>query len=264
MKKKITSIICCILTLLCLCALLTSCAKNSSQGGSNGDADKGESPIVSTNDARLLIYSINISLSVDNITETVDAIKKDTADKGGWVEYSMESSDDNKTDYCAYRVRIPTAQLDNFVNNLQGKGKVSDKSVSTEDITDNYVNATSRRASLLEEKASLQAFITAGGLNVSDVITVNTRIGELNTELNYLNELINKYDSLVNYSTVSINLYEYSSRDYTWIAIMVPYILLAAAVAAIVIIVVRNTNKKTYDSISVNGKSASGDGDAEQ
>ncbi len=160
-------------------------------------SDESESTDVAPD--RKIIYTASTRLTVDNIKEASNTIKgKINADE--WIESSSVEST-----YATFVFRIKSSRLDAFLNDLEGIGEVSSTSISSKDVSLTYYNNTVRKATLESEQSRLISLMTDA--TVSEIITINTRLSEIETELKEIDGILKKYDSLVDYSTVTVNMY---------------------------------------------------------
>lgn len=187
--------------------LLTACSK--------GPADKGYdrgsaadvpavtgSPIVVGSLDRKIVYKVNLTIYSDTPEKVSSAIAEATAKYEGYVESSRESKSDYGENY-SFVARIPTAKLDDFVNEISVAGTVKNKEVTTEDITVKYVTVDEQRKSLLAEKEALTARLSEA-TGISDIIAISDRLAQIDAAINAAQRQINEFDSLLNYSTVTV------------------------------------------------------------
>lgn len=171
--------------------------KDNEASGYYDGADTSESGEASPD--RKIIYTASTRLTVENIKEASSAVReKLNADE--WVESSsIESS------YARFVFRIKSSRLEAFLNDLEGIGEVSSTSISSDDVSLSYYNNTVRKATLEAEQTRLISLI--GEASVSEIITINKRLSEIETELKRIEGTLKNYDSLVDYSTVTVNIY---------------------------------------------------------
>lgn len=148
---------------------------------------------------RKIIYTASTRLTVENIKEASSAVRaKLNADE--WIESSsIENS------YARFVFRIKSSRLESFLNELEGIGEVSSTSISSDDVSLSYYNNTVRKATLEAEQTRLISLM--GEASVSEIITINKRLSEIETELKRIEGTLKNYDSLVDYSTVTVNIY---------------------------------------------------------
>lgn len=186
--------------------LLTACSKGSAdkgydRGPAGNDPAVTGSPIVVGSLDRKIVYKVNLTIYSDTPEKVYSAIAEATAKYEGYVESSRESKSDYGENY-SFVARIPTAKLDDFVNEISVAGTVKNKEVTTEDITVKYVTVDEQRKSLLAEKEALTARLNEAP--VSDIIAISDRLAKIDAEINAAQRQINEFDSLLNYSTVTV------------------------------------------------------------
>lgn len=195
--------------ILIIVTLLTACSSGSADkdydyGGpsDNNDGEKTDSSIVIGSTDRKIVYRVNLTIYSDTPEKVCSAITEATIACDGYVENSRESKSEYGESYC-FIVRIPTAKLDDFVNDISVAGTVKNKEVTTEDITVKYVTVDEQRKSLLAEKDALTARMSEA-TEISDIIAISDRLAQIDAEINAAQRQINEFDSLLNYSTVTI------------------------------------------------------------
>ncbi len=197
--------------------LLTACSSDSANkgydyGGGSSEADDSgatDSSIVIGSTDRKIVYRVNLTIYSDTPEKVCKAITEATTACDGYVENSIESKTDYNESY-RYVVRIPTARLDAFVDEISVAGTVKNKEVTTEDITVKYVTVDEQRKSLLAEKDALTARMSEA-TEISDIIAISDRLAQIDAEINAAQRQLNEFDSLLDYSTVTI----YVNKNYT-------------------------------------------------
>lgn len=217
MKKKIILIIITVLMAVVLAAACIGCSsgKDSVPGGSYPEKDNSSSigdnkePIVTTTD-RLVVYYVDLTLSVDDDGEQIKAIKAKLKEVGGYEASSYASG--SRRGYYSYTFKVPTEKLDEFVNSIESNGNVTDKTVRTEDITDNYTVCAAKKKALQEQYDSLKAMLE-GELTVEEKLKVNEQLMNIAAELDKYDTIMSNYKNKLDYSTV--NVYIYQNDEYT-------------------------------------------------
>lgn len=274
MKKSNLLKLITVMLVLTLSVVLFACNSNNyniaPEESGKSDADVGEGTVVIGQTDRKIVYYVTMEMYADDTTALGDTIKTQTVEKGGYMEGSSESTN-NKYVYYRYILRIPTEKLDAFLTSVESGGTVNSKTVTTTDITTQYVSAQANIEALESERAALNKLLENATLT-SDVIAISKRISEINASLGALEKEINNYDSLIDYSTVTINVYKTQnkpadSRNFgeklgdllvksfksigtafkgllIGLTAAFPYILMLGAVATIVIFVLIVVHKK--------------------
>lgn len=261
---------------LCIILLLfafTGCGESyaggaDSQPGNGGTDSKYD--IVITED-RLIVYNVNMSLTVGNTTETLRNIKEDLREAGGYEE----SSSQNNSGYARCVLRVPTEKLAAFLNQLETFGTVNNCEISSEDITEQYESTAAKKEVLLRYKEMLEQQLDAT-VDISEKQSIMKELSQVAADIDRYDSELAGYKKRADYSTVVLRLYGenlYQEPSY-WeqlgevffgstsslgtfcgvilkiAAAVIPYAALAAAVFGLVVLVifiVCKIRKKPFD-----------------
>ncbi len=160
---------------------------------------------------RKLIRTFNIQIQTKEFDEVTAGIQAKVQELGGYVESSsLDSGSAYYNDYNRYSymtVRIPSDQLDGFVENVKETSNVTSISESTEDITLNYVDVESRKTALETEQGRLMELLEKAE-TVEDIISIEGRLSEVRYQLESYTSQLRTFDNQVDYSTVHIEINE--------------------------------------------------------
>lgn len=225
---------------------------------------------------RKLIRTFDINIETKEFDDVLSGIQVKVQELGGYIEQS--SLDGGSKYYGHYNrysnmtVRIPSDQLDGFVENVKESANVTYISESTEDITLRYVDTESRKIALETERDRLLELLEKAE-TVEDIITIEGRLSEVRYQLESYASQLRTFDNQVDYSTVHINIsevdretnvepktfWEEVSEEFDdslydmgrgiknfaiWFLGSSPYLLLWAAVIVIIVIGTKAVGKK--------------------
>ena len=161
--------------------------------------------------SRKLIKTVNLETETEDLEQTVALVEQKVNGLGGYIEssniYNGTSYSGRSSRSASITARIPAANLDAFVDVVEGNTNITRKSVNVDDITLTYVDTESKRNSLrTEEKRLLEILESAE--TVEDLITVEDKLADVRYELESIESQIRSYDNLVDYSTVYLNIEE--------------------------------------------------------
>jgi hypothetical protein len=111
-------------------------------------------------------------------------------------------------------VRIPSANYESFVSELDGVGKITSKSTSVDNISQKYYDTTTRIEALQIQEQNLLEMMEKCE-TIEDMITVEERLSDVQYELNNLQTTKRYMDIDVAYSYVNINVTEVMEYHYT-------------------------------------------------
>lgn len=171
---------------------------------------KAQSETMRQDTGRKLIRDANLSMETKEFDRTVPRIEEQVSQFGGYIERMEESGNSYRSTSrrsAYFTARIPSDQLDDFLNIVDGLGNVTRKNLSTRDVTSNYVDIESRLKVLETEKESLQK-IMASAENTVDMLETQSRLYDVIEEIEAYEAQKRTYDSLIAFSTVTIDVQE--------------------------------------------------------
>ena len=213
-KSKILALILCLLVLIGLlagCGMDASSADRTSKsaaaseqyGTDNSAPEPGEASsngIVLTTD-RMIVYTVEMGITVEDIDASVKQIRADLAKVGG---YEAQSNLDKDT--ASLRLRVPTENLNALLDSLEGIGEVVDRDLSSDDITDRYTSAVAERDALVARKKALEALLDQAK-TLSEVMDLTDRIYDVSQQIDAYSHQITDFKKQADYSTVNLTLY---------------------------------------------------------
>jgi hypothetical protein len=168
-------------------------------GASAGD---GAEPAVA-NDmpddvGRHIVYVASMSLSVFNLEDAMAAAEALPDKYGGYIA-SMSAS--------SIVLRIPSKNLRPIMGAVGDLGVVESRSMTAQDVTDEYYDVESRISAL--EKTHAQMLELLGkARNVQEALEVRRALDEISLELEVLKGRMRKLQNMISFSTLSLSLVE--------------------------------------------------------
>lgn len=161
---------------------------------------------------RKLIYTAYYSINTTDIEGSYKTILAAVEDAGGylsnentWGTEPEEYGDSGRT--TSMTVRIPIGEFDEFLAKLGEVGEVTSKSLSTEDITDQYFDVDAR-IEMLEGRIERLKEHLEKAEKMEDIISLEAEISEVLYELDSYKGTMRKFNDRIDYSTVDIELRE--------------------------------------------------------
>jgi hypothetical protein len=169
---------------LALAGTLTSgCASNAIyalKGGSAaamaGEAAAPDSSGVRSD--RMLIWKAWLELEVWNVSNAVARATTVAQQQGGFVE--QKSGDEDAA--ASLRLRVPTAKLKAAVGALEELGTVTRRNLSSEDVTEQYVDVEARLKNKLVLRDRLKQLLDKA-TGVKDVLAIETELNRVQADL---------------------------------------------------------------------------------
>ncbi|MCL2130285.1 MAG: DUF4349 domain-containing protein, partial [Treponema sp.] len=104
-----------------------------------------------------------------------------------------------------YSIRVPSASYDAMLEELSGLGKILNSFENAEDVTLRYYDLESRLATKRELLKTYQSYLTRAN-NIDEIMTVESRIADLQYEIDQTGTQFRNLASLVDYSTINLDI----------------------------------------------------------
>ncbi|MCQ2431871.1 MAG: DUF4349 domain-containing protein [Clostridia bacterium] len=192
---------------------------NSASADSTGSgAPAGENP-------EKLVYRADITMEVMEFDRAIETLRTQISAVGGIVQNENFSDDMPSTHYyhtdsygyystkvSGYKsyyaeIRIPTEQFRNFVDTAATIGHLRSSSSQVTNISQNYYSNKAYLDSCYKQMEILQSMYDEAQ-TISDMITIESRIAEVQSQINKLTTVISSMDRDVAYSTVVLRIDE--------------------------------------------------------
>ncbi|MDE7323401.1 MAG: DUF4349 domain-containing protein [Lachnospiraceae bacterium] len=165
-----------------------------------------------------LVYHCNLDIETLDYPATMTSVKDTIAKYGGVIQSESENDSGAGWYYENYRktsatmhnyleVRIPSENYDSFLSELDGVGKIINKSTSVDNISQRYYDTTSQIEALKIQEKNLLAMMEKCE-TIEDMIAVEQRLSEVQYQLSELQTSRRYMDMDVAYSYVNINITE--------------------------------------------------------
>ncbi len=186
-----------VLLLATLVLCLTSCGTYTADTSQYSSVRRSQSTVEAAADKnRVVIYNASITLLLkepDSLNKKLPLLTKK------YEGYVMTVGDELST------IRVPAAQLSNVLQDLSAMGKVKARSLSGQDVTDDYTDYTIRLDNA--EKARQRYLqLLEKAENVEAAVKVEKELERLNGEIDLLKGKLARFDHLAAFSTVTIHL----------------------------------------------------------
>lgn len=229
-----------------------------------------------------LIWFADVTMETLDFEPLIAEIEKTVAQYQGYVESSSVSGGNRLTGgrdrhYADYTIRVPSQQLNGFLNQMGTLGNITYQNLRSENITLEYADNEARKMTLeLEEKKLMELLEQATDL--ADIIQLESRLSEIHYQLDALSSTLRKYDDLVDYSTVyltvnevqkitetpltlgqristgfSDSLYELKILGENLLVFLIarsPILLLVAVIAGLIVLLLKRLNKRNKEKIA--------------
>lgn len=151
---------------------------------------------------RIIVRTVRMGVVVDSIPDAVDRIAELAKELGGWTVFS----DRSEVHWGNVSVRVPAQQLDEAVGRIRTLAiRVDSESSSSQDVTDEYVDTSSRLRSLRATEESLLNLL-GQATKVEDALDVQRELADLQAEIESLEGRIKFLQQTAAFSLINVDL----------------------------------------------------------
>lgn len=175
-------------------------AKRSLNTGAMVQSENAEQKLIKSANLRYEVYNLDSSLSL--ISETLASYK-------GLVQNERQYDQGNRR-YTSLTLRVPAKNFHPFIDALMssdGIRKLEDKSISAQDVTEQFVDLESRLATKRQALARYRDILQKAS-TVKDIMTVEDKIRRLQEEIEAKEASLKYLNHQVDMSEIRINIYE--------------------------------------------------------
>ena len=230
---------------------------NQQQNGEKFEGALGDNNIIIP-EGHKIIYTVEYELRIEEeIASTIKVINQEVYTLNGYIQTSSDS-----LSYATYVYKVPTENLNTFLNKVDEQEGVSSKKIASEDVTSQYNEIQAEIEVLEASRLAYLKMLEEDGLSLNDVITLNDKIKSIDTQLKKLYKNKESFDARIDYATITINykvinapIKEVFLGDYgnfllnlgktivEFLAYSAPFVVIAGAGIGIVVLV-KKTKKK--------------------
>ena len=181
--------------------LLFGCSAPGDVGTNNNETNN--SVVIET--SRKIVYTVDYSIEGVEALQLKDEIYDKVVSLNGYMASGEETFTSATIVY-----KVPTYNLDAFLDYIDSLDGVGSKIVNSNDITSQYSYVEARISTLKASKNAYLTLLQDSSLSRSDIIEINDKLDEIDTELITLNAQKAQYDNQLDYSKVTI---KYNAKE---------------------------------------------------
>ncbi len=161
-----------------------------------------------------IIKNANVTIETRSFDEDINFIKEKAEELGGYIESESVSGRKPQeygdgTRYAIITFRIPADKLNTFLTLAEGAATVTDKHISSDDVTTQYYDTDARREMYETQRDRVMELLKKAE-SMEDILMLENELTRINYEIDSLTTQLRSWDRLVDYSTVCMDVYELS------------------------------------------------------
>jgi hypothetical protein len=156
----------------------------------------------------LVIRNGNVSIQVDSLEASIDAVRKIAASLGGYVGNVAMYTGENQIHSATLEVKIPAPRFDEAMLGVRPLGKVESSSATAEDVGEEFVDINARIANSKRLEARLVALLAARTGKLEDVLAVERELARVREEIERSEGRVRYLSSRIAMSTITVAVHE--------------------------------------------------------
>lgn len=187
-----------------------------SSDASGSDAATDAAQAEHDQSTRKLIRTVSLDIATEDLDTLRTKLDNSITSCGGYIESSTLDTPQNGYSSRSYYItaRIPSDNLDSFVENAGALGTVTNKNIETEDITLRYVDQKAYLDSLQTEYDRVSELLEQA-TDLDQILALESKLSDLRYQINSYETQLRTYDNLVDYSTVYFYITEVAYEQST-------------------------------------------------
>ncbi len=152
-----------------------------------------------------LVKTMEIYLQVDEVKTQSAAIQSLAVELGGYLSEFNESGDGVEGTTVRQTLRIPALRLEEAMARIEALGKILQRSLTTQDVTLQFVDMNSRLRNLEKTEGRLLAHLEQSG-DMQAILNVEKEIDRVRGEIETVQGRINDLANQIGFATVRVTL----------------------------------------------------------
>lgn len=150
---------------------------------------------------RMLIWNATLSLAVDDVPDAAAQITAIAKKTGGYVE----SKSDAGEGHAHMVVRVPVDALKTTVASFAALGDVTQRRVSSRDVTDHYVDTDARLKTKIALRDRLRKLLDKAQ-DVQDILDIERELTRVQSDIDAMQALLKSLKSKVDLATIEVSV----------------------------------------------------------
>lgn len=157
---------------------------------------------------RMIIHQARISTNVKDLKKAQHNMEQRVKDYGGYIVESNVYLESDETSSGKMIVRIPEKHFETFLSEAEVEAsKVLEKNVTGQDVTEQYVDLSSRVKSKRAVEERLLAFMKDAE-KTEDLLKISSDLAKVQEEIEVLVGKIKYFENQTSFSTIELTMFE--------------------------------------------------------
>lgn len=149
---------------------------------------------------RMIIWSASLTLEVNSIGDSIPDIISHIEKHGGFIESKSISGEES----AHLKLRVPSDSLSSVVDSLAQFGNVKHRNISSEDVTEQYIDTEERLKNAIVLRNRLKELLDKAK-DVKDILAIETELSRIQSDIDSMEGRLKRLKGKIDFA--SINLY---------------------------------------------------------
>ena len=159
-----------------------------------------------------IIYSADVELAVESFTGIPDQVVAVVKKFDAYVADSQLAGSSGENRRGTWKIRVPVARFDEFINAAKGLGEVIKVGTSSRDVSEEYYDVDARIRNKTKEEERLLQLLEERPGKLEDVIAIERELSRVREELERMQGRMRVLADLTSLTTVDLSIVEI--REY--------------------------------------------------
>lgn len=157
---------------------------------------------------RMIIHQAFIKTNVKELSKAQSNIEQKVKKYGGYIVESNVYQEDDLTSSGRMVVRVPEKHFEDFLTDAEGEAsKVLERNVTGQDVTEQYVDLTSRVKSKRVVEERLLTFMS-NAQKTEDLLKISKDLAQVQEEIEVLVGKLKYLENQTSFSTIELTMFE--------------------------------------------------------
>ena len=153
---------------------------------------------------RKIISVASVSLEVEAVQEAVVSVRSIAESLGGFVD-QLSSSGSGESQQATIAIRVPQVQFLNAIESIEALGQVVSSSVSSEDVSERFIDLEARLESSLRQEQSLLSLLEKAE-TLNDLLTLERELSRVRSDIERIQGQLSFLERRVELATITVSL----------------------------------------------------------
>jgi len=150
---------------------------------------------------RMLIRRAWLAIEVSSVSNAVCKVTDVAKQSGGYIENQFDSEEDQ----ASITLRVPVKSLKPAMSALEAIGKVTRREVSSEDVTEQYVDIDARLKTMVALRDRLRALLDKAQ-NVKDVLAIEKELGRIQADIDSMQARLKALKGRADLASINVSI----------------------------------------------------------